>query len=150
MRTEEQRGGLDRSYFFDEGLRFSCTGCGQCCTGAPGVILFTEEEGRRMATRMGMAEEAFLEAYAYRYGKGYSLKERENGDCVFLEGVRCGIYEARPSQCRTYPFWPEIVRSEAAWRKTSRECPGIGQGDLITKEEILRRLQEALEACEDF
>ena len=47
------------------------------------------------------------------------------------------MYEARPLQCRLYPFWFSNVRSERAWAKAARDCPGIGQGRLFSKEEII-------------
>lgn len=35
----------------------------------------------------------------------FRLKQRENGDCVFLDTNRlCTIYENRPSICRGFPF----------------------------------------------
>jgi len=35
----------------------------------------------------------------------FRLKQRENGDCVFLDTKRlCTIYENRPSICRGFPF----------------------------------------------
>jgi Fe-S-cluster containining protein len=43
----------------------------------------------------------------------------------------CSIHPAKPTQCRLFPFWPEIVSSLKAWRRTARLCPGIGQGPLI-------------------
>lgn len=147
--TAETTKAWDRPTFFDEGLRFSCTGCGQCCTGAPGIIFVDDDQARKIADHLGVTKAWFLRRYAYRYGKGYSLKERENGDCIFLRGVKCGIYEVRPRQCRTYPFWVENVRSPEAWKKAAAECPGIGQGELHDKKTILRRVQEALDGCED-
>lgn len=42
--------------------------------------------------------------------------------CVFLEpdGKQCSIYEARPVQCRTYPFWPTIMESMQSWDSECR------------------------------
>jgi Fe-S-cluster containining protein len=32
--------------------------------------------------------------------------------CIFLdENNKCKIYEARPMQCLSYPFWPNIMAS---------------------------------------
>jgi len=135
----------DRPYFFDAGLRFGCTECGQCCTGAPGTIFMNEAESKRIARHLGLLRAAFLKRYAYPMEGGHSLREEENGDCVFFRQGRCSIYHVRPTQCRTYPFWPENVRSEAAWSATCRACPGIGQGRLYGREEILSLVQQALE-----
>jgi Fe-S-cluster containining protein len=42
--------------------------------------------------------------------------------CIFLDtGTnQCRIYEARPTQCRTYPFWPSIVASVQDWNDECR------------------------------
>ncbi len=133
----------DRPYFFDDGLRFTCTGCGQCCTGEPGTVHMNDAEADQIAARLGLARADFLAQYAYPFEDGHSLKEKPNGDCVFFEDRRCGIYEDRPTQCRTYPFWPENLRSEAAWKRTAKACPGVNAGRLHTREEILRRAEES-------
>lgn len=135
----------DRPYFFDGGLRFGCTQCGQCCTGAPGTIFMSASEVTRMARHVGLPRAQFLARYAYPMEGGHSLREEKNGDCVFFREGRCAIYHVRPTQCRTYPFWPENVRSEAAWKSTCRDCPGIGQGRLHSREEILSLVQQSLE-----
>ena len=46
------------------------------------------------------------------------IRLREQGEsCVFLgdDGKLCTIYEARPVQCRTYPFWPKVMNTQQAW-----------------------------------
>ena len=35
--------------WFKKGLRFECTGCGDCCTGAPGFVWVNSEEIRGLA-----------------------------------------------------------------------------------------------------
>ena len=35
------------------------------------------------------------------------------------------------TQCRIFPFWPELLESRQEWRKTARYCPGMGKGPLI-------------------
>ena len=59
-----------------------------------------------------------------------SLVEYENGDCVFFDGQSrgCTVYEDRPRQCRTWPFWESNIRNEAAWKDTCESCPGSGKG----------------------
>jgi Fe-S-cluster containining protein len=62
-----------------------------------------------------------------------SLKEKANYDCVFWSNG-CSLYQARPLQCRTYPFWPSMLASRKAWEVMS--CPGMGRGTLHSREEI--------------
>jgi len=133
--------------WYAQGLRFSCTQCGNCCTGPPGWVWFDEAEGRRMAERLGMTPAAFLKKYAHKIDGRWSLKDyqTEHGyDCVFLDRTStpgkavCSIYEDRPAQCRTWPFWPENVASRIAWRATKRNtpCPGMDSGTLVPVEQI--------------
>ncbi len=148
MQTAERSGRRpeDRAYFFDAGLRFECTGCGRCCTGAPGTVFMNRETSERIAAHLGLSRAVFLRRYAYPFKGGHSLREKPNGDCIFFSEGKCDIYPVRPTQCRTYPFWPETVRSEAAWRETCAACPGIGQGRLYSREEIIAQVQESLDA----
>lgn len=146
----EKQPSTTRSYFFDEGIRFECTGCGKCCTGESGTIFINARESKAIAARLGVTVSAFLKKYAYPVKGGHSLKEKANGDCVFLfNGKMCGIYEDRPTQCRTFPFWPETLRSEDRWRETCKACEGIGKGKLYSKDEIMTTLQRTLDECRD-
>lgn len=131
--------------WYKDGLAFQCTLCGNCCTGAPGVVWFNEDEGRAMAAKLDMDEAAFYRMFARKIGGRWSLKERQTPhglDCVFLdrEIVRgkavCRLYEARPTQCRTWPFWPENLESRETWDEAGLDCPGIDQGDIIPIEAI--------------
>lgn len=135
---------LDEKWY-KEGLRFKCTECGQCCTGAPGYVWLTDEDIERFADHFKLTKEAFLKTYA-RHVKGrYSLKESPvNYDCVFLNGKRCTVYNARPKQCRKFPFWPANLTSKAAWDDASKYCEGINAKDapLIPASEIAQKCEE--------
>lgn len=124
--------------WYHEGLRFECTGCGQCCTGAPGYVWVSAEEIERLAAVVGLGVAQFEEKYVRSVGKRKSLIEFPNGDCVFYDNrtKRCKVYGARPAQCRTWPFWESNVRTPRAWQETCQACPGCGQGPLIPVEKI--------------
>ena len=64
------------------------------------------------------------------------LEVREREACVFLQDDRCSIQEVKPVQCRTYPFWHEIVLEEGAWEAERAHCPGIGRGRGYTSAEL--------------
>lgn len=124
--------------WYKDGVRFTCTQCGNCCTGPPGYVWFTDEEAEAMAARLELTVPAFLKKYAHRVFGKYSLDESRNArgeyDCIFLheskEGKRtCSIYNDRPMQCRTWPFWSENLESEAAWERASERCPGMTRGN---------------------
>src|SRR5207248_6052084 len=71
-----------------------------------------------------------------------SLIEQANGDCVFWDRARgCTVYPARPTQCRTWPFWQSTTATKADWKRTQKSCPGAGHGELFPAEEIQRRVQ---------
>jgi Fe-S-cluster containining protein len=68
-----------------------------------------------------------------------SLKEKSNYDCIFWkdEGA-CFVYEARPLQCRAFPFWASVLRDENSWRTAAEECPGMDHGSLHSLDSIKR------------
>lgn len=35
------------------------------------------------------------------------------------------MYNFRPVQCRTYPFWTGILADESSWKSEAKHCPGI-------------------------
>lgn len=125
--------------WYAEGLRFTCQQCGNCCRGPdPGYVWVTVEEIEALAKRLDMTVDAFGRYYLRRVGGRYSLVERANHDCVFWkEGAGCTVYEDRPSQCRTFPFWPEFIESKDAWRNINW-CRGLGEGRLFQPSEIER------------
>lgn len=128
--------------WYSAGLRFTCTRCGQCCTGAPGFVWVTDEEVAALAAFRGEPLEEVLGLYTRLSGSRRTLREKANGDCVFYErGAGCVVYEVRPRQCRTWPFWESNVATPQDWEHTRRICPGSGQGELIPAEEITRRLR---------
>ena len=125
-----------RAYFFDDGIRFTCRGCGTCCTGEPGIVRISDDEIVRLAGHLTVSVESVAERYLYRLQNGYGIRELADGRCIFFESG-CRIYPVRPMQCRTYPFWVSTLRSIERWQATCRQCPGIGTGRLYDREEIL-------------
>ena len=127
--------------WYHEGLRFTCTKCGHCCTGAPGYVWLNEAELHALAEFLQMPLDEVIALHTRETHRGRSLRERSNGDCVFYDkAAGCTIYPVRPAQCRTWPFWDSNVKTPRAWEKTCKICPGSGQGELIAPEEITRRL----------
>jgi Fe-S-cluster containining protein len=127
--------------WYRDGLSFTCTRCGACCTGAPGYVWVTPEEIARLAGSRGEAIDAFSTRYVRRVGSRYSLIEKPGGDCVFWDSkAGCTVYEARPVQCRTWPFWEENVETPEDWRRTTEACPGSGRGRLYSADEIIQSI----------
>ena len=131
-----------RSYFFDQGLFFECRRCGFCCQGDPGIVTVFADEARSIARYLSMDVAVFIKTYLHSVKGRYSIRENEDGRCLFYQNA-CTIYPVRPRQCRNFPFWFENLRSFKKWRQISRQCPGIGSGELYTKEHIIEILHTA-------
>ena len=120
------------------GLEFSCTRCGACCAGTPGFVWVDEDEMRRLADALGLSLEAFGKLYLRRVGLRYSLIEKPNHDCIFWDRAEgCTVYDSRPDQCKTWPFWSQNVETPADWERTREVCPGAGQGRIYSEGDIL-------------
>jgi uncharacterized protein len=129
----------------EAGLRFGCTMCGNCCTGPEGFVLLSDQEVSGLARRFGVSDAEFLATYTHVGERGRSLNEKmtpQGRDCVFLDREKipgkavCGVYEDRPQQCRTWPFWNSNLVSRYAWRRAKRVCPGMDLGKRYTPVEI--------------
>src|SRR3954468_12420002 len=118
--------------WYRDGLRFTCTQCGHCCTGDPGFVWVNEEEIAALSKQIGEQQHVFEAVYTRTERGRVTLREKANGDCVFFDSARgCTVYPVRPRQCRTWPFWESNLRTAADWERTERQCPGSGEGELI-------------------
>jgi len=113
------------NYSFDPNACESCEG--NCCIGESGNIFVTQSEIEAIAGHLELSMAEFRSDYLIKRGYKFSLQEKmmgESHDCIFFDREKkgCGIYEVRPQQCRTFPFWPYFKKNEAELRA---ECPGI-------------------------
>lgn len=124
--------------WYHEGLKFECSQCGDCCTGAPGFVWVNKAEIAALAARVDLDEETFESRYVKKVGIRKSLDERANGDCVLFDTEKrcCTVYEDRPRQCRTWPFWDSNLKNPEAWQETCEACPGCSQGALYQLDTI--------------
>jgi len=120
--------------WWKEGLPFSCTRCGKCCR-IEGYVWVDDEEIERIAVHLGLEPDVLAERFVRRVGKRFSLKEKKNHDCIFWD-EGCTIYDARPDQCRTFPFWRQNLESPDSWQEVVEECPGSGTGRVYSRSEI--------------
>jgi len=128
---------MDANIYAD-GIRFECTGCGECCRARHGYgYIYVDKiaERRRLAKHLKMSVAAFTREHCEKTDGWIHLKEPAK-NCHFLDGARCTVYAARPEQCRTWPFWPENMSKKVWELEVKRDCPGVGQGKLHTREEI--------------
>jgi len=111
--------------------------CGDCCRGEPGFVWVSVEEASEIARFLGVGFGEFERTFLRRSGQRMSLVEKENGDCIFwAEEVGCKVYEVRPLQCRTFPFWRSNLASREAWNRAARRCPGMDRGRLYSAGEV--------------
>ena len=125
-----------------QGLRFECRpGCTECCR-QKGFVWLSEADLARAAGFLGMTPRAFERKYCYRTRNRLRLRVPRDATCWFLEEGGCAIHPAKPTQCRIFPFWPELVESRREWRKTARYCPGLDNGPLIQIEAVREQAEE--------
>ena len=114
-----------------DSVRFTCQpGCTKCCD-QDGYVYLSEEDLAKAAKFTGMSKRAFEAKYVYRTRHEMRFRKPRQKQCPFLGEQGCNIHPAKPTQCRTFPFWPEILESKKAWLATGNFCPGVGKGDLI-------------------
>ena len=128
-------------YHKRHGLRFKCTGCGHCCYGEPGAyVAVSHKDIRQIPAQLNISATWFRRHYLVRLrsslaqaeDKKFGLRLLKDGRCILLDKrQQCKAYTARPSQCRTYPFWPENLNNKAAWQQQAIRCEGIGRGNVI-------------------
>ena len=124
--------------WYQNGLRFECRQCGRCCVGEPGFVWVHDNEITVMSAKLGLSWSVFLANFVRNVGNRKSLVELPNGDCIFFDQKTrsCMVYEERPVQCRTWPFWDSNIDTENSWKKTAKFCPGCNKGDNHTVDEI--------------
>ncbi|MDC7127135.1 MAG: YkgJ family cysteine cluster protein [Spirochaetales bacterium] len=149
---------MNEQKFYENGLRFECQRCSDCCRIDPGYVFLTKNDLDILSHETKMKKQDFLKKFCRVVDLGgikrISLIEMDNYDCVFWKEGGCEVYKARPVQCRTYPFWITYLEDENDWKNLSKECPGVGKGNIVTKKEIeekiLERQRERYLTTDDF
>jgi Fe-S-cluster containining protein len=149
-------------FYKTDGLRFHCQRCSACCRLTPGYVFLSEKDIEDLLVGTNLPLVEFSRAYLRIVNIGnfarISLKEKENYDCIFWENDGCRVYDHRPLQCRSFPFWSALLGSLDFWLEHTSKCPGIGKGRAYNCREIdswlERRLVERLieidpEACKN-
>lgn len=141
---------MTKEPWFKDGLRFTCTQCGNCCaTVDPHTELavhYTDAELQKLAGVLNLTTDQFEKQYTHLVEGERSLNSKPRGpgsSCVFLsEDNGCLVYEARPTQCRTWPFWKDNLTSQKAWQAAKADdsgCPGMDTGRLIPVSAIIKQ-----------
>ena len=133
---------MTKTPWYIGGLAFDCKQCGQCCSGpGEGYIWVTKHEVELIADFLKITQGEFRHKYLRRYGLRLSIIEETNTkDCIFLQKIqgqkKCVIYDVRPNQCRTWPFWSSNLANPADWNTAAQRCLGLNKGKLYSFEEI--------------
>src|SRR5581483_10873752 len=128
----------EKKPWYKDGLKFSCTQCGKCCTGRPGYTWVSLDEIEAIAQFLQISPNEVVSKYLRKIeGKWALLENSSTFDCVFLKDKKCSIYEVRPHQCRTFPWWLQNLQSEEDWQKAKSFCEGINEeAPLVSFQEI--------------
>lgn len=155
--------------WYDQGLKFTCTQCGNCCTGGPGYVWISDEEIDRLAQFLQITPGEVRSRHCRKVGRRWTLNERRtregNYDCIFLKDIDaptspankelapgqtiplrrrgCSIYPVRPLQCRTWPFWGSNLGSEESWDYAGKKCPGLDRGSRTFSRQEIESLRDA-------
>ena len=124
---------------YEKGIRFECQGSANCCVsrGSHGYVFLCKKDLSRLAKYFNISLKKFKINYCETSDGFIHLKEiRKNGECIFLKNTKCKVYKNRPTQCRTWPFWPENMNSKIWNNEVVNFCPGIGKGKLINRKKI--------------
>lgn len=169
--------GINEAYLQEK--HFACTGCGVCCTGS-GHVWCSKGELDAIIKRVQGTSDMSFEDNVNMYcdkdamqekniqpliSEWFILKNAPNTDhCIFLnpETNHCNVYGARPLQCSTYPWWPELIGSDKAWQHEAYSvCEGIvimeNSVDAVERMETIREtggtfhtMEEKKEKLESF
>ena len=130
----------------NNGIKFSCQSSGNCCVsiGKHGYVYLSKKDLIKLSSHFNLEINVFKKQYCSKTDGFIHLKElnKNNGNCIFLNEKRCTVYKSRPVQCRTWPFWNENMNAKTWNSNISKNCPGIGKGKVIKKDQILKFLKQ--------
>ena len=138
--------------WYQDGIKFKCQGSGKCCSNHSeyDYVFLSESDRKKMAKNLNLSVKEFIQQYCNFDGDVYSLKPHpsKKDKCIFLNDKKCQVYKARPTQCATWPFWSDTLKSKRTWEnEVAPFCAGVGKGKLISFKEIekIRKFQKLAE-----
>lgn len=131
--------------FYEKGLEFQCKQCSWCCGNGPGVVYLSLEDLARLCEFSKTNYVDFIKKYCrwVMYTDGnevLALQEDKQYRCILWKDG-CSMYDARPVQCSTYPWWDWLCGSKEMWQECGKTCPGIGSQKMWTKEQIEEQIK---------
>ncbi|HOJ49469.1 MAG TPA: YkgJ family cysteine cluster protein [Spirochaetota bacterium] len=136
---------LSEEFYIPDNFSFDCQNCGNCCRKDTGFVLLLEKDILRICEKINISKKEFIEKYTKRDDIFLSLKEKDNLDCIFWDETTyfkgCKIYEIKPYQCTSYPYWVSVFKNRERFEKTIKNCPGFFKGNkILKKEDILEKI----------
>tara|TARA_B110000116_G_C16611584_1_gene479664 strand:+ start:66 stop:515 length:450 start_codon:yes stop_codon:yes gene_type:complete len=128
-----------------EKINFKCQGSSNCCVSrnSYGYVYLDKNDTKKLSNYVKLSIKKFLKIYCDETDGFTHFKENnKNGKCQFLSKKKCTIYNARPTQCRTWPFWDENMNAKTWNEEISKFCPGIGKGKIYSAKKIKEIIKE--------
>lgn len=145
-----------------EKKRFECqdTCAGKCCkpwqNGQSTFVFLTKKDAINLSIHLTQPIHMFADRGMFSFTRfkdepsaQWYLRPKYDGSCQFLEDGKCGVYKARPTQCRTFPFWPENM-DKKSWESLIEHCPGINKWPILQEELIEEKLKEQRDADKKY
>ena len=114
--------------WYADGLNFTCTRCGNCCTGEPGFVWVTDDEIAELADLRGEPPEEVVGLYTRSAHRGRTLREKANGDCVFSTSRLVARCTKAAAAVPHLAVLESTVATPAAWERRGVRL-GAGRGD---------------------
>ena len=122
----EQHGSpQNRDVMLQPGVRYVCQRCTACCRW-PGDVRVEPDELASIARFLGLSDDDFIRRFTRlrTNRQGLSLSERDNHECIMLDGDACRIHPVKPAQCDGFPNkW-----NFPGWRHLCRAVPVVQRG----------------------
>ena len=141
------------SFNYPENLKFACLKCGLCCGDTRRKkrhILLLGSEAGKISAFVGRRISEFTRRVEGKAPYVFEMrKSQKTGKCFFLGENTCTIYSERPIICRFYPFELRAGEKSKSVFRLTRECPGLGKGDLLL-EDYFQKLFKLARNCTEF
>jgi len=141
--------------WWSEGIPFACQpDCGKCCDEPGGIVYLSIADAERLAQYhdLDLKEWLFRDCTTTLDGRFILNSRPEDEICIYLDQEKkCSVYDARPNQCRAFPWWQENLRSDRTWKETCTQCPGLAvESPIVSGEEISFHVQRDRESARGF
>ncbi|MDP6962614.1 MAG: YkgJ family cysteine cluster protein [Planctomycetota bacterium] len=132
------------------GVAFSCQRCAKCCHARDGIayVYVNRRERAAIAAKLEVPLATFDQKYVDYQDHAKAHVKFVGGKCMFLKNNQCSINAVKPTQCRTWPFWEEIMVSQESYKQQVLDfCPGSQVSQpTIAPESIADQIQETEDA----